>query len=181
MSMICRAGLALALGASLAGCAVMDVSRDPVTTAQLKSGSAVVMISTTNLDDSSCIASATELDLQDAYTHKLIKRLSINYWAFKSDFPDRFSHVYAVALPPGLYAFRIHAANPYATYGDGHVGQGFRLKAGELKYVGDFWLHGCGSVRTGFRNDWQAVSGGFGRVYPGLDLSGVSVDVVKTD
>ncbi len=168
-------------GAGLVGCAVVSINREPVTTAQLKSGSAIVMVSTTNLDDAGCIASATDLVLQDAYTHKLIKKLSVNYWAFKSDFSDHFGHVYAIALPPGLYAFRIGAANPYASYGEGHVGLGFRVKAGELKYVGDFWLHGCGSVRTGFRDNWQAVHDAYGKVYPALDLSGVTVDVVKAD
>jgi hypothetical protein len=173
--------LLLATCGLVVGCGSMPTKHDAVSDSQLRDGHGVILVSVANLDAGHCMAAATNLTVRGVGSGKVVQTLLANNPYIKSDFADHTGFVYAFSLDPGVYEFWLTNANPYAYYKNGHVGGSFQVVAGQAKYVGEFWIQGCGAVQTGFRDNWQQVKGTYSQVYPNLTLNSVRTDLVKAD
>lgn len=152
--------------------------RAPVSSADIPAGSGIVLVSVASLD-SHCMTVASDLLIRSADTGKAVQGLFVQNPFSKSDFDGYLGHVYAFTLPAGEYAFWIQQSNRFFGYEDPHAGKSFHVVAGETKYVGDFWVRGCGSIQAGFRNQWPAVKSKFAEIYPALDVNAVRIDLIR--
>jgi hypothetical protein len=181
MSSTCCRILALtALAAGVLGCSGMPNRREPISSTHIPPGFAVILVSVAS-EDASCHIAASDLAIRDVDTAKIVKTLFVQNPFVKSDFPDHLGHVYAFSLPPGEYAFWLLQSNQFFRYADGHVDRSFRVASGDLTYLGDFLVRGCGGIQTMFYDNWPNVKGKFTEVYPALDLERVTKSIIQSD
>lgn len=98
----------------------------------------------------------------------------------ESDFEGHYAKVYTVVVEPGDYDIWIMVMNAYYTYPDPTVTQPIRVKPGEVKYIGEFFVEGCGKVQIYPRDrkerDLAFVQG----IDPAFDPDKVTVEIFKT-
>jgi len=95
----------------------------------------------------------------------------------KSAFPDRYGNVHALTIEPGEYFFELAPLSGLHHYRDGRLSN-IRIAAGEVKYVGDVGIQGCGNVRTTVANKWSQVRGKFAETHPNLNLRSVKIELI---
>ena len=127
--------------------------------------------------DSQC-ALATVIRVRAAARLPLLKGQFItNGLMTKSAFPDRYGNVHALTIESGEYFFEFAPLSGLHHYRDGRLSN-IRIAAGEVKYVGDVGIQGCGNVRTTVANKWSQVRGKFAETHPNLNLRSVKIELI---
>ena len=103
----------------------------------------------------------------------------INHLFDKSAFPNSWGHVWAFTVEPGDYYFSVGTVSPHFHYPKPRLSD-IRIAAGEIKYVGDVHVRGCGKkIGLTVANRWGQVRGKFVETYPNVNLSPMKTELIK--
>ena len=96
----------------------------------------------------------------------------------KSAFPNYWGNVMAWTLAPGPYYVELGLASQRYLYENGRL-KDLRVNAGDVIYIGDVGVQGCGWVKMTVTNKWNQVRAKFQETYPNLDYRNARIDLIK--
>lgn len=168
------AGVALV---AAAGCAPMEQRHEDVSSERLKDGGAIVLLS--SAADPTCKVNPSTLQVRKTGMGGMLAEgtLHLNNAYLKSDFDGYYGVVSAIAIPAGDYYLALGVTNPSQTYRTPRIAD-FRVAAGEVRYLGNFEVRGCGDVRIAVSDKWSEVRSKFQERYPRVDVHRVRVQPV---
>jgi len=103
----------------------------------------------------------------------------INHLFDKSAFPNYWGHVWAFTVEPGDYYFSVGTVSPHFHYPKPRLSD-IRITAGEVKYVGDVHVQGCGAkIGLTVANRWGQVRSKFVETYPNVNLRAMKTELIK--
>ena len=97
----------------------------------------------------------------------------------QSDFEEQYGKVYTIAVAPGDYDFWLLVNNATWRYKDPILTQPIRAKAAQVKYIGEFFLTGCGSVNIKVQDRSKRDIEFLQRSEPSLDAGNVIIDLAR--
>jgi hypothetical protein len=164
--------LLAAVGGTIAGCQTVRGRRLQVTSQALKAGKAIAILSTSA--DEPCRFNAAYLEIVNTRKTFGGAMMQLQTATAKSDFPDRFGFFDAFVLEPGDYSLHLRSSNPMLHYRRSDVAA-FHLEPGEIRYLGNVHVAGCGSLAVGVGDEWASVRAALPRRFPGIDIAAVTV------
>lgn len=155
------------------GCQSVRARRLATTEQALEDGHSIIIVSTSA--EETCFFS-WQVDIYPTGTFRPIGAVAINHSLLKSDFSDRIGFFDAFIVQPGDYDLRVvsstgeinHSFSPLR-----FLGPTFRLRPGEMVYVGDVHVGGCHSLSPVLVDAWSAVRSEFQVRFPRLDVQRV--------
>jgi len=173
-----RVLLLVALSGWGTGCQSVRERRLLVTSDALKSGKAIAIVSTSA--NEACRFNAAYLEIVDQRRMSGAAIMQLDTASAKSDFSDRLGFFDAFVLQPGDYWLRLRSYNVSLSYRVPNVAS-FHLNAGEIRYVGDLHVAGCGALLVGMGDEWASVRAALPRRFPRLDVAAVTVQEMGGD
>ncbi len=160
-----------------AGCAPMQPRHEDVSSERLKDGGAILLLS--SAADPVCKVNTSMLQVRKAGMAGMMAdgTLHLNNAYVKSDFDGYYGGVTAIAVPAGDYYLALGVTNPSQTYRTPRIAD-FQVAAGEVRYLGNFDVRGCGNLRISVSDKWSQVRSKFQERYPRIDLDRVRVHPV---
>jgi hypothetical protein len=103
----------------------------------------------------------------------------INHRFDTSAFPNHWGHVWAFSVDPGNYYFTIGTSSGLYAYNKPRLSD-LRIGAGEVKYVGDVHIQGCGrTIKLSVADRWGQVRSKFVETYPNVNLRAMKAELIK--
>jgi len=103
----------------------------------------------------------------------------INHVLDKSAFPNYWGHVWAFTVEPGDYYFSVGTVSPNFHYPKPRLSD-IRIAAGDVKYVGDVHVQGCGrKIGLTVADRWGQVRSKFVETYPNVNLRAMKIELIK--
>ena len=144
-------------------------------------GEGVVLIST--YISKACNTYATDFVLKklsmSSKTFEIEDALFLNQKRTDSQFDGYYGHVYQLDLEAGVYQLSLDSTSPLFDYNDKTLSSEFELKPDEVKYLGEVKIEDCSSAGFTVENNWENVEKTFKSVFPELEVTDVSVEMLE--
>ena len=133
--------------------------------------------------EETCTIAATSLIIKKADAQprpgESIGMYQANNPFVKSDFEEQYGKVYTIALEPGDYDFWLMVNNATWRYEDLILTERIRVEAGQIRYIGEFFVLGCGNVYIMLRDQSTRDIEFLQRATPSLDAESVDIDLAR--